>query len=223
MTLAVFQKEIEQLSKKKLKLKINDNRSTMLSVKWEPGCTKVSMHRIFLEAPKNIMDALSCHIRKENSAVSPTVKAYIENKLKSLDYSSTLDKAKLVTDGNVYDLREVYEYLNDYYFGGVLDLSITWYGKSYIKNRSRFTFGLYFQPLKLIKIHKMLDSLEIPLYFIEYVIYHEMLHHVCPSYYDESGRNHVHTPEFKKREKTFKDFKKAQEWLKINSHHFFID
>ena len=62
MPLTSLQNKIQNHSGRKLKLKINDNRSTMLSVRWEPDCTKVSLHRIFLQAPRNVMDELSCYL-----------------------------------------------------------------------------------------------------------------------------------------------------------------
>lgn len=222
MTYLSLQREIEQASKKKVKLKINDNRSTMLSVKWEPDCTKVSMHRLFLEAPKNIMDALTCHIGHKNSNVAPSVKAYIEDKLKNLDYSDTLDKEKLVTKGTYYDLLELYNAIEDEYFPEEeLNLNITWFGSKQMKRRSRLTFGLYHQPLRLVKINKMMDSERFPPFFVEYVIFHEMLHHLCPSYYDGSGKLSVHTREFKAREKEFKYYGEAKKWLKANTLKLF--
>lgn len=222
MSYLLLQKEIEQASKRKVKLKINDNRSTMLSVKWEPDCTKVSMHRLFLEAPKNIMDALACHIRHKNSDVAPSVKAFIEDKLKDLDYSYTLDRDKLVTKGAHYDLLKLYDGIEKEYFTGEeLNLNITWFGSRLLKRRSRLTFGLYHQPLRLIKINKMMDSHRFPPFFVEYVVFHEMLHHLCPSYYDGSGKHCVHTREFKAREKEFKHYAEAKKWLKANTARLF--
>lgn len=95
MTLSTaLQERLENSSGRKLKLKINDNRSTMLSIKWEPDGTKVSLHRIFLEAPTNVMDALACHLRHRDHIIGPTVKAFIEENLRNLDYSHQLDKSK---------------------------------------------------------------------------------------------------------------------------------
>ena len=80
-----IQKQLEDSSGIKLKLRINDNRSTMLSVKWEPDGAKVSLHRIFLDAPRNVMDALACYLKREDRIIAPTVKAFIEDRLKKLD------------------------------------------------------------------------------------------------------------------------------------------
>lgn len=221
MTQIAIQRRIELAAKKKVKLKINDNRSTILSVKWEPDCTKVSLHRLFLGAPSNIMEALACHICHENSDAPPAVKAYIEDSLKTIDYSNTVDKGKLTTKGSVYDLQKMYKKINQEYFQNKMDLRITWYGTKDCKNRSRLTFGLYFQPLRLIKINKIMDSEEFPEFFVEYVIFHEMLHHLCPAYYDLLGKHKVHTREFKEKEKNFKYFKEATDWLKVNNQKLF--
>lgn len=216
-----FLKELERSSGMKLKLKVNDNRSTMLSVRWEPDCTKVSLHRIFLQAPQNVMELLACYLRREDKIIAPKVKSFIEDSIKKLDYTHKIDHRKLCTQGMVYDLQEIYDEINEEYFNGKVKLFITWYGKKSHSNRSRVTFGLYYDPLKLVKISRFLDSEAFPDYVVSYVVYHEMLHHVCPAYIDENGLNRIHSKEFKIREKDFRDFEKAQKWIREHHKNFF--
>ena len=218
-----IQKQLEDSSGIKLKLKINDNRSTMLSVKWEPDGAKVSLHRIFLDAPRNVMDALACYLKREDRIIAPTVKAFIEDRLKKLDYSHLVDRRKLYSQGNVYNLQQIYNDLNAEYFDNALDLNITWFGRPNRRCRSRVTFGLYHDPLRLIKINRMLDSPAFPDYLVAYVVYHEMVHHVCPSYVDENGYHHIHTKEFKIKEAKFKYFDLAIDWIKKNQANFFFN
>lgn len=220
MTMTI-QQQLEMRSGLKLKLKINDNRSTMLSVKWEPDCTKVSLHRIFLQAPNNVMDALACYLRREEKAINFTVKAFIEDKLKTLNYTHELNLKKLYSQGNVYNLQKIFDDLNHEYFNNKLNLYITWFGSSNQRSRSRITFGLYHDPLRLIKVNRLMDSLAFPDYFVSYVVYHEMLHHVCPAYFDGKGHHHIHSKEFKEKEKQFRHFDLAQSWLKRNQANFF--
>ena len=220
MAFETFQQELENTAGVKLQLKINDNRSTMLSVRWGSDYTKVSLHRMFLEAPENIMQALACYIRQEHKNIHPKVKAFIEDGLKQLDYSHELDHTKLHVQGNIYNLKEIYDNLNQEYFNGKLRLFITWFGNGR-RSRSRMTFGLYHDPLKLIKINRLLDSPSIPDYLVSYVIYHEMLHNVCPSYIDEKGLNRVHSKEFKEREEKFQYFDLAQNWIKEHQSFLF--
>lgn len=221
MTSLSLQEELEGIAGKRLQVKINDNRSTMLSVKWEPDCTKVSLHRMFLQAPQNIMQELACYLKREDKIISPSVKAFIEENLQKIDYSHTINKEKLYQQGNVYNLKKIYDEINHEYFGNELNLLITWFGKPNQRNRSRVTFGLYHDPLKLIKIHRILDTPSFPYYFISYVIYHEMLHYVCPAYIDEKGFNRIHSKEFKEKEAQFRHFNLAQSWIKENQANLF--
>jgi hypothetical protein len=216
-----LQERLETSSGLKLQLKINDNRSTMLSVKWEPDCAKVSLHRMFLQAPQNVMQALACYLRGEHKSIAPSIRAYIEDNLQKLDYSHQLDLSKLQTKGKIYDLKQIYCDLNRDYFNDELGLHITWFGKSQQRNRTRITFGLYHDPLKLIKINRLLDNPRFPDYFVAYIVYHEMVHYVCPAYVDEKGMKHIHSKEFKEREKQFHHYERAKQWIRDNQNYLF--
>lgn len=216
-----LQNELERHSGKKVQLKINDNRSTMLSVRWESNCTKVSLHRMFLGAPQNIMQALACYVSREDKVISHKIKSFIEENVKKLDYSHLVDPKFLNTKGKNYDLQLIYNDVSLQYFSRFLPLQITWFGRADQKNRSRVTFGLYHDPLKLIKIHRLLDNHFIPDYLVSYVVYHEMLHYVCPSYRDRNGIHRIHNKEFKKRESEFEYYDLAQQWIKDHHVHLF--
>jgi hypothetical protein len=166
------------------------------------------------------MEELACYLRRERRMISPSVKAFIEYNLQKLDYSHQLDASKLTSQGNVYNLKQMYQSLNKEYFQDQLDLYITWFGKPVLKNRSRVTFGLYHDPLRLIKIHRLLDSPSFPEYVVSYVIYHEMVHHVCPGYIDEKGMNRIHSRKFKMEERKFRHYDLAQSWIK--EHQAFL-
>ncbi len=221
MTSICLLEKLETSSGKKIKLKINDNRTTMLSVKWEPECTKVSLNRMFLQAPVEIMDSIGSYIRREDPVIDHTVKAYIEENLRLLDYSLRLDKSKLSTKGTAFDLQEIFDRLNTEYFDGKLQLGITWYAKKKPQNRSKIALGLYQDSLKLIKIHKLLDNKRFPQHVIEYVIYHEMVHFVCPPFVDQNGITRVHHKAFKEKEEEYTLFHQADQWIKKHQHDFF--
>lgn len=221
MSFVDFQRQLESASRKKLKLTINDNRSTMLSVKWEPDCTKVSLHRMFLQAPENVMQSLACYIDRRQRSIAPPVKAFISEKLKTLDYSHQIKNMSLEQQGKIYHLGELYTDINREYFDNQLNLNITWFGKHAHRNRRCITFGLYCDRLKLIKISRLLDTSFFPDYVVSFIIYHEMLHHLCPPYVDEKGLNRIHNKEFKNREKAYKEFHKAQQWIKAHKTSLF--
>ncbi len=223
MSVMKFQEEIEARCGKKLKLKINDNHATMLSVRWEPDHTHVSMHRMFLEAPKNVMEELACYFRRKAKSPSPVVKALMEESIRKLDYSHRLKPQQIKTLGYLYNLDRLYKQVNQEYFEGKVNLKITWFGKPSSQRRNKVTFGLYSEPMKLIKIHRMLDSFSVPDYVIKFVIYHEMLHHVCQAYVDSKGTLHMHDKAFKKREEQYQYYRLAQEWIEENKPMLFGD
>lgn len=214
-------KQLEVRSGKKIRLKINDNRSTMLSVRWDPDYTKVSLHKMFLNAPDNIMDALACYIQKQHKVLPLHIKIFIEENLKKLDYSHQVENHKLEHKGKIYNLQTIYDEINRDYFNGKLDLNITWYGYHKQLNRSRIIFGLYSSTLKLIKINRLLDHPNVPEYVVWYVVYHEMLHHICPAYRDTKGIYRIHSKEFKELEIKFRYYYLAQRWIKENREDLF--
>lgn len=206
--------ELENRSGLKLRLRLNNNVSTMLSVRRERKEAKVSLHRMFLEAPQPVVHAVASYIRGRRKVVDPVIRAYIQQKISKLDYTHRLRPDKLVTEGKHFNLKELFDQVNHEYFKGQLRLNITWFGRPRRKKSSQLTYGLYYDSLKLVKIHWMLDDPEVPEYFMKYVIYHEMLHHVCPAYTDENGRSYVHSPEFRAREKEFSHYEEAEAYLK---------
>jgi predicted SprT family Zn-dependent metalloprotease len=75
--------------------------------------------------------------------------------------------------------------------------------------------GSYSVEDKLIRIHPALDRSFVPRYFIESVVYHEMLHHIHPIPV-KGGRRQFHTAEFKEQEKRFHQYQKAKRWERAN-------
>lgn len=221
MTSICLLEKLETGSAKRIKLKINDNRTTMLSVKWEPEYTKVSLHRMFLKAPAEVMNSLGSYIRREKPTIDPTVKAYIENNLRSLDYSTKLKNSQLCSQGTVFNLQTILDNLNNKYFDGKLELGITWFGTKKPKTGSRIILGLYQESLKLIKIHRLLDSSHFPHFVIEFVIYHEMVHFLHPPYVDKNGITKIHHKDFKAKEESYEFFHQANQWIEKHQHDFF--
>ena len=217
-----FFEELQEREGMKLQLKINDNRQTMVSVRWEPDQTKVSIHRMFLKAPQNVMEALACYIKREHKVIAPEVKAFIETNRTQFNYAYLIDSVELDTAGKIYNLKQIYEKINRNYFKSSLQLHITWFGDPLTKSRSRLSLGLYYDSLKLVKIHRLLDNRRVPRYVIEFVVFHEMLHAVCPAYIDDKGCHRVHGKEFKRKEESFPYYHEAIEWIREHQTNFFL-
>ncbi len=194
----------------------------MLHVQYKEHKTHVSLHSMFVKAPDSVQKGLASYIRKASARLAPAIKAYIDANAQNLDHTPLVNPDKIVTTGKVYDLQALYNSINKRYFGGKLDLVITWYGEHNKKVREKCTLGQYLSAVKLVKIHRLLDSIKVPLHVIEYVIYHEMVHAVCPAYVDENGRNCIHSKEYKELEECFAEYAEANRWLETNYKNFFV-
>ncbi|MEX1012761.1 MAG: SprT-like domain-containing protein [Waddliaceae bacterium] len=216
-----LQEVLEQHANTRIKLRINDNHSTVLSVRSYPDHLSVSLHRLFLTAPANILLDLAAYISGKIRSLTPKVKAFMERAMESLDYSSRVKGNALLTIGMHHNLKNLFNEINSEYFDNQVVSNVTWFGRKTRAGGTSATLGLYSHPMKLIKIHRRLDHSFVPEYFVSYVIFHEMLHQVCPTYHDALGRHYVHTKEFKRREKQFKYYDEATRWLDENEHLIF--
>ena len=75
--------------------------------------------------------------------------------------------------------------------------------------------GTYLPEERLIRIHPVLDQPWVPDFFVEAVVFHEMLHHDMPAVV-QNGRRHYHTRAFRTRERSFEYHSAAQQWQKEN-------
>ena len=111
-------------------------------------------------------------------------------------------------NGQVYDLERIFAKLNRRYFGGEIAKPVlTW-----SKRRARSILGHHDAAHDTITISKILDSREVPEWFVEYILFHEMLHIKHPARI-VNGRRYYHTTAFRAEEQRFPRYQHAQEWL----------
>jgi hypothetical protein len=124
-------------------------------------------------------------------------------------------------EGEYFDLQAIFDKVNAEYFDGRLErYSITWGRKRKFPPKEYFVFGTIQEEDRIIRIHPLLDAPFVPAWFLEYVIYHEMLHAVVPEETDETGRRKIHTNEFYRREREFHCFLRAKRWEDDNLDRF---
>jgi hypothetical protein len=123
-------------------------------------------------------------------------------------------KIFLVTQGDHHHLEKILNRINTEYFEGKLDLKITWFNRRKSQPLRRIVLGSYYYKLRLIKINRYLDQSHIPDYFVAYIVYHEMLHHVFPPIQGKRGKRSIHHFQFKQQEKKFKEYVQALEFRK---------
>lgn len=198
----------------RVRLVITDNRSTMLSAKPKQGRLEVRLHHMFLIADEDILEAVGDYLggRSEASGViDGFIEAYRERYV-----APVKPQSELRTRGAHHDLRAIVEDLAERHFGGTVDVKITWGKRVQPKRRQRsLQLGTYLPDEALIRIHPVLDQPWVPDFFVEAVVFHELLHHHMPAVV-QNGRRHYHTAAFRRRERSFEYHAAAQRWEKEN-------
>jgi hypothetical protein len=110
--------------------------------------------------------------------------------------------------GEAYNLDRMFSKLNRRYFDGELPKpTLTW-----SQRRTRNILGHHDRVYDTITISKTLDSVEVPEWFVEFILYHEMLHIKHPARLI-NGRRYYHTSAFRQDERRFPYYDDAQKWL----------
>ncbi|MEP7353520.1 MAG: M48 family peptidase [Acidobacteriota bacterium] len=120
--------------------------------------------------------------------------------------------------GQHYDLVELFEALNFKYFFGLMQRPALGWSVQI----SRSLLGHYDPSHHAIVLNRIMDRPDVPRLAVEYVMFHEMLHLRHPTEH-RGSRRCVHTPAFKKEEKSFEGWREAKALLKTLMSRAFRD
>jgi len=209
-------------------LSITDNRHSIISHSAKNGVLHARIHHMFLDAPARVIDALVRYVVKGDPSASQLVGRYIDANGDRL--ARRRPRAiPLLTKGKNHDLLALFNDLNDRYFDGACTALVTWGRRTRRKRgapRRAIKLGSYASGERLIRIHPVLDKPWVPRYFVAFVVYHEMLHHMIPaargttrawtsnmaSAHGPAARRVLHPPEFLEREREFRKYERALDW-----------
>jgi hypothetical protein len=209
-----LERRLGLLSKQPVILSITDNRHSMIHATRRTGLLRVRLHHMFLDAPGSVVEALVRFLLFRDRDASAHVGRYIDGnmfRIRSLE-----PRRPLRSRGSTHDLQEIFDELNAQYFGGEVDARICW-GTDAPARRSRTTIklGSYTAHSQLVRVHPRLDQAFVPRWFVGFVVFHEMLHHVMPATRVD-GRRKLHPPEFRARERAYRQYERAVAWEQTN-------
>ncbi len=190
-------------------LHVNDNVRSVVTVRRRQGQLRVGVHHMFLDAPAPVLGALARYVVEGDRDASILVGQFVDAHHHRLR-AERAPFLPLQTKGQCHDLSRLFQRLNARYFGGAHDALVSWGRKTRSRRahpRKSIKLGSYSAVERLIRIHPVLDRPWVPRYFVEYVLFHEMLHHAL------AGRQQrLHSPEFREREAQFAAFEQATKW-----------
>lgn len=202
---------LKKLTGADISLTLTDNASSMISFRKEQGTIALRLHRMFLQARPEVVDELSRFI--SNARVkTPLIRQFIRQQAATLPVRPA-KKTVLVTQGRHHDLAELARTVNEHYFEGRINAGLTWGTRKTGHAVRRRILGSYNSRTHIIRINPVLDRKDVPRYYLEFILYHEMLH-ADMGVAKKNGRREVHSREFRRREKLFLHFGKALLWEK---------
>lgn len=205
--------ELVRLTGLPLALTITNNRRSMLYFKQgRDGVYRLRLHRMFLDAGPRVVRALGAWLADpRGKRPGAVIDEFIRGRRHTLPPGRTR-RTPLRTRGRIHDLAAIYQDLNHRFFGGKVEMSITWGRMPASRPRKSIHFGTCSHGEKLIRIHPLLDQDFVPGYFVAFIVFHEMLH-ACLGYkLSAGGRRMVHTAEFRRLERAYPEYKRARAW-----------
>lgn len=198
-----------------VRLAVTDNRSTMVSFRRASSSLRLRLHHMFLDAPAPVVRAIADYAGRGRRSAGPVLDEYIRVQQPRIRKVRDARSGHLVARGVHYDLREMFDALNERYFQGGIQATIGWGRWSSRRRRKSIRLGVYDHQTREIRIHPALDKAEVPRFFVEFIVFHEMLHQLFPSS-NVPGRRVHHPRAFRDREKAFPHYEAAIAWEKAN-------
>lgn len=206
---------------KSVQITLTDNHYNIVAVRRAPSGYTVRIHRVFAEAEARLVRALARYVVHNDRRASQALGEFIERHLPAINQMPRRPrKVKLRVEGRCFDLQEVFDGLNRRYFGGTLQARITWGPAMFRANQKSMKMGSFSVEDRIIRVHPALDRADVPRFFLEWIVFHEMLHGRL-EIRRKAGRRCFHPPEFLALERQFCDYERAAAWEKQNVDRLF--
>jgi len=188
------------------------------TIRLRSGRIYVRVSDIFRDAPLSVHRALAFILvarllrRQAPEVHDRTYRDYActSQILRASDIARRRRGRKIISSarGRYYNLDRIFTRLNRRYFDNSLEKpTLTW-----SQRRTRRILGHHDPVHETIVISKTLDTRDTPEWFVEYILFHEMLHIKHPARLI-NGRRYYHTKAFRTEEQSFPYYEEAQTWL----------
>ena len=219
-----FEGVVRSLVGRPLVFAYNNNKSQLIAYRDDrQGVRHVRVSRILLLASPEVWREFGLWVRnhRKNKILnkgsrsrefidSPSVKRLLET-------SRRKGKPRPLNPvGEVYDLKKVFDDLNERFFEGRCDSSV---GYSKIPGRARsrsIRLGIFKDGDNVIAIHPVLDWKKVPRFVVEATVFHEMAHWLLKDERHPSGRRVIHSGQFFEHMNRFPENERAEAWIDKN-------
>ena len=216
--LANLENSLFRLVKRSIHLTITDNIHSVIHIRPSHSGYRVRLHHMFLDADTEVLRSLALFITGRNGKPPPLLRDFVasnHNKIKKAPAKPR--RTVLRHNGRHFNLKELFDQVNQEYFANKVDCQITWGARRLVRRQNSIKLASYSERTRIIRINPVLDRSYVPKYVVAAIIYHEMLHHHL-GVESRNGRKIAHTKRFRRLEERFRHFYKFQAWKEKNLH-----
>lgn len=199
----------------RVKIHFTNNSCTMVSRSETGETTHLRLHHLFSRAPAPLLRDLVrfCFLRvsrntsrRVRAALMDFVEEYREETLHPVPPDQ-----RLPPRGQTYDLVVIASRVRARYLPELRTMpDVGWTRQAHRSLMGKWIPTPATHP-NLVLINRLLDTAEAPLYYVEFVVFHELLHEFIPTG-RSCGRWNHHPPEFKNLERRFPLHAAAHQW-----------
>ncbi len=211
---AELQDELARRTGRRILLFLNNNRRRMVSARPRGSDgIEVRLQKIFLDADGIVLGELA-DIITGGKGSRQALRRFVDHALKNVPDSIPGRRRQDISPEREksanHNLSAYRALLNDTYLGGRSTALVVWGRRNPPRSKRSVRFACYDPERNMIIVNRKLDSPHIPAYFVDYILFHEMLHEVLGIGARRDGRRDIHGSLFKLMESTFPDFDKAR-------------
>ncbi|MDI6796406.1 MAG: hypothetical protein QMD09_05660 [Desulfatibacillaceae bacterium] len=228
MSEQVFRSRLAALCKGPIQVDFTFNRASLLRASLVRGVIKIRIQHAFRAADDNTLKALADFVQKPESSSQAILKGFVQSRSELICFfaekaqsgqcaqveyvpEKLLNGRELKPQGRHKNLEKVLAKVADDYRLDAKGIGIFWSQGREIAGPKRrsIRFGSFNSKNRTIRIHPVLDSPVVPDFFIEFIVYHELLHAIFPPTKKPQERRSIHTGQFKQRERLFARYDEA--------------
>lgn len=219
---------------RKLTFHLSKRLKSSWYVKIHPGSNTRELHipAVLNDAPDLIKRALiewawlpkarkrdqKTAVRLKKRHLETVIRSHLEREVPSPAVRSRNSPGQIwPTRGSTWDLKEVFDTLNRRWFDSALSSLLRWgavASKTSYEITRKDDNG---NPWHCITIAGTYNHPDVPRFAIEAIMFHEMLHiHIPPR--KVHGRNSIHGPDFREKERAFPHYRKWVTWERRHFH-----
>ncbi len=189
-----------------------------MSLRYKGNSGALRVHRLFSNAPDEVLEAIVVqfftHVSRPSSrALRARIMDFVHHN-RELTLATTALPRMRPPRGEVYDLEEVRDHVVRRFVPerrrARPGLRVGWSRRATPSLMGKWVETPERQP-NLIVINRLLDDRRVPRFYVDYIVYHEVLHDLFPID-RRDGRWVQHPPEFRRRERQFTHFAAARLW-----------